>query len=56
MLGQKPNLDLLKQPLNINYELLNMHKQKSINFLKKNLNKNYFIYNLFNAFIYYFIH
>ena len=40
--GQKPNYDLLIQPLDINYRLLNQHKQKSINFLEKNLKKNIF--------------
>ena len=37
MFGQKPNYDLLIQPLDIKYELLNEMRHKSINFLKKNL-------------------
>ena len=32
-----PNISLLITPLNINYTLINMYKNQSINFLKKNL-------------------
>ena len=38
MFGQKPNYDLLIQPLNINHSLLIKQRKKSINFLQKNLN------------------
>ena len=37
--GKKPNYKLLIQPLNINYKILNIMKEKSINFLLKNLQK-----------------
>ena len=37
--GQQPNYNLLMQPLDINYELLKIMKQKSINYLRKNLIK-----------------
>ena len=43
MFGKTPNYNLLIKPLNINYELLNKHKQISINFLKNNLNKTIFL-------------
>lgn len=36
--NQSPNITLLTTPINIDYNLINTLKIKSINYLKKNLN------------------